>query len=113
MKRGEAKQRIGLAVGSIVTIAAIFAIVLILSGRTVMPVNNIILLNSEGSATTIYQENPCKLIRCMQGKESIFLGFEEIGPAEIYAKCVCATIRDGEAYYDEMQIKKIQTTRRY
>ena len=113
MKRGVNTSRIALAVGSIITIMSIFAIVLILSGRSVTPIGEAIVYDPTLEESIILEENPCWLIRCIQGKHPILLGYEGVPLYNQYALCVCADLREGRAYYDELQIKKIRTTRPY
>ena len=106
-------NKIALAVASVVVIMTIFATVLILSGRTVHVTGEALIYEPNLQQSIIVQEDPCSLIRCIGGRQPILLGFEGIPIFNQYALCVCADIRQGVAYYDELQIKKIQTTRQY
>lgn len=112
MKRGVPDNKIALAVGSIIFIMIIFGTVMILSGRTVKVVGETIIYNSETEQSEIITMTPCSLLRCEGWKKPVLLGYEDI-VRDKYALCVCAFVRDGRAYYDEMQIKKIKTTRQY
>ncbi len=113
MKRG-VESRIGLAVISMIMIMLIFGIVLILSGRTVMPVANAI-INSYDIDTQVpcrsallHENVPCYLLKCRGWKQPTLLGYETVREGETYAMCVCAKIIHGKAIYNEQSIKKIQ-----
>jgi hypothetical protein len=111
MKKRGKEQKIVLAVISIIIIMTIFASVLILSGRTVLLTGNTLLMNPTTKEITRIEDNPCYLLRCDGWKQPILLGYEGMQTYNRYALCVCAQISKGEAFYDELQIKKIKTNR--
>ncbi len=116
MKRGLNPDRIALAVASIIIILSIFAAVLILSGRTVLVSGNYIqAVHPEypSELPMITEESPCEILKCRQGTEPTFLGYEESIATETHALCVCATTLGERAYYNDFEIKRIRTKRKY
>lgn len=125
MKRGFDINRIALAVASIIAIMAIFGVVLILSGRTVLVAGNAAATgpvipnymtprNMESSTfpyymmPTVSEDSPCSILQCFKGQQPVFLGYET-GLTQGTALCVCADIIKGKAFYHEWEIKKINT----